>query len=164
MAVVILMLVLVPTASFVMTGTRVISNTSLRAVAESVATSQLDNLRSLSFPSPETPTSASTAASWSGPNAVTVNQRTFQVYLAGGWCLPTTSGGSSALGNAPSIGTTLPVYLVRAKVAWGPTAIQPAANAGTIAPGAEVMMSGLLPASTDVPASGAVNSCPGSLS
>jgi hypothetical protein len=66
-----------------------------------------------------------------------VDNETYDIYIAGGWCAAVTSGTTVSLGNSLTASTL--AYVVSVKVKWGPYS---AAAAGS---GTSVILTGDLP-------------------
>jgi hypothetical protein len=155
LAVVVLIVVLLPVAYLVANSTGIVGNSRSQSVGSKIATVQLAVERSLGIPTPTPNTPAAwTAAS---PATTTVGGQTYNVYVAQGWCGLITTGSGSSWGNntLPTTNTPQPSYFVAVKVAWGS-----GASSSSLA-GSSVVMSQVLPGTTNAPAGGvAIASCP----
>jgi hypothetical protein len=143
-ATVVLLLILIPATQLLVTSGKVVTNSKAQAVAESLASSQLENDRAAFLASPGVqPFSASSCAGSSyGP---TTTNATFSQYLTACPMVPRTAGaplwvfqrGGWCVVNGTTLGsgsTGTPMYWVSVMVVWGgsvvpsPTTVVPSSN------------------------------------
>lgn len=131
LATVVLLVVLVPATQLLVTSGKVVGNSRGEAIAQGVATGQLEQDRAIWTSTSSAPTFASSTSCGSAYGTTSTNA-TFHLYLTGcqtvsgmamwvfqngGWCAPS----SSTLSTIPAItvSSTVPLYWVEVMVAWG---------------------------------------------
>lgn len=141
---VVLLLILIPATQLLVTSGKVVTNSKAQAVAESLATSQLESDRAAFLASPGTQPFAASSCGGSAYGPTTTNA-TFSQYLTACPTVPRTNGAPlwvfQRSGWCVVNGTTLgsgstgtPMYWVSVMVVWGgsavpsPTTVVPASN------------------------------------
>lgn len=172
-ALVVLLVVLLPVAQMLVTGSKVIAGSRARADAASVVQRELTGLQQLAgaegpagFPPAGLPSSATTAPIWpdcstaSRCPTVTVAGTVFHAFVTGGWCVQRLQPGSDtgSWGDGTVSADDPPAYIAVTRAAWGPTAGSPATAAESVTDSAQLAGTG---PTYHAPAAGTtVSSCP----
>ncbi|MDA8147348.1 MAG: prepilin-type N-terminal cleavage/methylation domain-containing protein [Actinomycetota bacterium] len=182
-AVVVLLVILLPIGSLLVTTDQVVAGSRYRAVAQQLASSDLSEVEATSATLGTPPTSGtwatqptvttpSSPTTWSTPISgkptVTdvVDGEDYAEYVDGGWCTPIGSGSQVETWGAASGGGTPAslAYVVAVKVVWGPTIVQ----AGSSAPATDsvVTFAAVPPSSSGwtLPSGNPTTDCPAGLS
>lgn len=161
-AAVVLLLILVPATQLLVTSGKIVTNSKAQAVAESIASSQLESDRAAFLASPGTQPFAASSCGGSAYGPTTTNA-TFAQYLTACPTVPRNGGAPlwvfQRSGWCVSNGTTLgsgstgtPMYWVSVMVVWGGSAVPSPTT--VVAPSNRVVLSSALqtPAGYTIPA------------